>query len=93
MCDKTKHDRIRNDNIRERVGITPIIEKMAETRLRWFGYVERRHLDFVVRRVNQTESSQTTRGRGRPRKPIRELIKDDLDIDELDKFMTNARTL
>jgi len=30
-------DRIRNDNIRdrERVGVTPIVEKMVETRLRW----------------------------------------------------------
>jgi len=66
MCGKTRHDIIRNANIRERVGITPIIEKMAETWLRWFGYVERRHLDFVVRRVNQIESRQITRGRGRP---------------------------
>lgn len=66
MCGKTRHDRIRNDNIRERVGITPIIEKMAETRFRWFGYVEKSHVDFAVRRVNQMESSQITRGSPRP---------------------------
>jgi len=24
MCGKTRHDRIRNDNIRERVGVSPI---------------------------------------------------------------------
>lgn len=28
MCDKTRQDRIRSDNIRKRVGITPIVEKI-----------------------------------------------------------------
>jgi hypothetical protein len=73
MCGtKTRQDRIRNDNIRESIGITPIVEKMVETRLRWFRHVERRLVDSVVRRVDQMESSQITRGRGRPGKIIRE---------------------
>jgi len=45
---------IRNDNIRERVGVAvaPIVKKMVETRLRWwFGHVERRHVDSLVWRV------------------------------------------
>lgn len=29
MCDKTRRDKIRHDNIRERVGLTPIVEKMV----------------------------------------------------------------
>jgi hypothetical protein len=37
MCGKARSDRIRNDNIRERVGVAPIVEKIVETRLRWFG--------------------------------------------------------
>ena len=48
-----------------RVGVAPIVEKMVETRLRWFRYVERRSVDSVVRRVDQ---SQITKCRGRPRK-------------------------
>jgi hypothetical protein len=52
MCGKTRRDRIRNDHIRERVGVTPIAEKMVETRLRWFGRVERRLVDYVVSRVD-----------------------------------------
>jgi len=31
MCGKTGHDMIRNDNIRERVGVALIIEKTVET--------------------------------------------------------------
>nr|ABD32695.2 RNA-binding region RNP-1 (RNA recognition motif); Calcium-binding EF-hand [Medicago truncatula] len=42
MSGKTRHDRIRNDTIRERVGVAPIVEKLVENRLRWFGHVERR---------------------------------------------------
>jgi hypothetical protein len=53
---------------------------MVETRLRWFRNVEKIPVDFVVRKVNQIEGSQTTRGKGRPMKTIRETIKKDLEI-------------
>ncbi|KAL5143855.1 SPX domain-containing membrane protein [Glycine soja] len=72
MCGKTRQDKIRNEAIRERVGVAPIVEKMVEIRLRWFGHVERRPVDSVVRRVDQMERRQTIRGRGRPKKTIRE---------------------
>jgi hypothetical protein len=68
MCGKTRRDKIRNDNIRESVGLAPIVKKMVETRFMWFGHVERRLMDPVVRRVEQMEGSQITRGRGRPKK-------------------------
>jgi hypothetical protein len=42
-------------------GVAPIVEKMVENRLRWFGHVERRPVDSVVRRVGQMEDSQITR--------------------------------
>lgn len=33
-CGKTRHDKIRNDNIKDSVGVTPIVEKMVENGLR-----------------------------------------------------------
>jgi len=39
------------------VGVAPIVEKMVETRLRWFAHVERRLVDYVVKRVAQMEVS------------------------------------
>jgi len=33
--------------------------------------LERRHVDSIVRRVDQMEGSQITRGKGKPRKTIR----------------------
>jgi len=48
MSGKTRRDRIRNDTIRERVGVAPAVEKMVENKLRWFGHVERRLVDAIV---------------------------------------------
>ncbi|RZB42710.1 26S proteasome regulatory subunit 6A-like [Glycine soja] len=87
MCGKTRQDKIRNEAIRERVGVAPIVEKMVENRLRWFGHVERRPVDSVVRRVDQMERRQPIRGRGRPKKTIREVIKKDLELNDLDRSM------
>lgn len=50
-----------------------------ENRLRWFGHVEKRLVDFLIKRVNQMERNQTTREREKPRKTIREVIKKDLE--------------
>lgn len=43
-------------------------------------HVERRHVDYVVRRVNHIEMSQINRGREIPKKTIRETINKDLEI-------------
>jgi len=66
---------------------------LVENRLRWFGHVERRHVDAVVRRVDQMEESQVKRGRGRLRKTIRETIIKDLEVNELDPNLVYDRTL
>jgi len=36
MCGYARMDKIRNEVIREKVGVAPIEHKMKETRLRWF---------------------------------------------------------
>ena len=61
-----------------------------ENRHRWFGHVERRP---VVKRIDQMEDSQITRGRGRPRKTIRGTIMKNLEINELDPNKVYDRTL
>jgi hypothetical protein len=38
ICDHTKRYRIRNDDIRDKLGVTLIQEKSVQHRLRWFGY-------------------------------------------------------
>ena len=58
MCGKNKQNKIINDNIWECWGNT-YVEKTVENRLKWFGHVERRSVDSVVKRVDQMERSQT----------------------------------
>ena len=66
---------------------------MVKKGLRWFGHVERRPLDFVVRRVDHMEDCHITRGRGKPRKTIRETVKKDFEINKLDRNMVYDKTL
>ena len=77
----------------ERVGVAPIVEKLVENRLRWFKHVERRPVDAVVRRVDQIEKSHVKRGRGRPKKTIRETNRKDLEVNKLDSNLVYDRTL
>jgi len=49
LCDFTRMDRIRNGVIRDLAKVTPIEEKLRETRLRWFGHVKRRSDDVPMR--------------------------------------------
>ena len=93
MCGHTRLDRIRNEKIREKVGVAPIDEKMRESRLRWFGHVCRRPMDAPVRRIETMElTTQIKRGRGRPKKTWKETIKNDLKYLQLNKEMCNDRT-
>lgn len=47
----------------------------------------------MVKRIDHIERSQTTRGRGTPRKTIRKIIKKYLEINDLDRSMIFDRTL
>jgi hypothetical protein len=41
MCVHTRKDRVRNDDIRDRVGVALIAEKLVQHRLRWFSHIQR----------------------------------------------------
>ena len=42
ICGYTRRGRVRNDDIRDRLRVAPIEEKLVQHRLRWFGHVQRR---------------------------------------------------
>ncbi|KAF1897306.1 hypothetical protein Lal_00035009 [Lupinus albus] len=52
MSGHTRQDRNRNEDIRDKVEVTPIVEKMVESRLRWFRHVRKRPLEASIR-MNQ----------------------------------------
>ncbi|RCV31587.1 hypothetical protein SETIT_6G189700v2 [Setaria italica] len=65
ICGHTRRDRVQNENIRDRLGVAPIEEKLIQHRLRWFGHIQRK-------------SPEAPRGRGRPKLTWEEVIKEDL---------------
>jgi hypothetical protein len=43
-----RKDQIRNDDIRGKLGVTPIQEKLVQHYLRWFSHIQRRHPEAPV---------------------------------------------
>ena len=72
ICGHTRMDRVRNDEVRDRLGVAPIEENLVQHRLRWFGHVQRRppvH-SSIIRWNNDVK-----RGRGRPNLTWKEAVK------------------
>ena len=88
MCDFTRIDRIRNGVIRDLAKVAPIEEKMRESRLRWFGHVKRRSVAAPVRRCEMIDLSSSKKGRGRPKKSLDEVIREDLRVMGLTEDLT-----
>jgi len=83
MCGYTRIDRIGNGVIRDLVKVAPIGDKMRESRLRWFGHVKRRSVDAPVRRSESIIIPEGKRGRGRPKKSLAKVIRQDLKAVDL----------
>ncbi|KAM1221218.1 hypothetical protein TB2_008820 [Malus domestica] len=91
MCGHTRKDKIRNEDIRDKVGVAEIEGKRRENRLRWFGHVQRRPTDAPVRRCDHGTEVHGRRGRGRPRKTLEETLRKDLEYLDLTEDMTQNR--
>ncbi|KAF3625179.1 hypothetical protein FXO38_29877 [Capsicum annuum] len=91
MCGFARVDRVRNEIIREKVGVVSVEDKMREVRLRWYGLVMRRGIDVPVRRCGGLALDSFKRGRGRPKKYWREVIKCDMEQLQLTEDMTLDR--
>ncbi|PHT96000.1 hypothetical protein T459_03882 [Capsicum annuum] len=91
MCGLTRGDRVRNETIWEKVGVTPVECKLREARLRWFGHVKRRGMDAPVRRCERLALDGFRRGRGRPKKYWGEVIRRDMEQLQLTEDMTLDR--
>ena len=91
MCGHTRKNKIRNEVIRNKVGVVAIEEKMRETWLRWFGHVRRKLVDAPVKKVDEMEQVVKKRGRGKPKKILGETLKFDMQCMVLNEDMTKNR--
>uniref|UniRef100_A0A0A9DNS0 Uncharacterized protein n=1 Tax=Arundo donax TaxID=35708 RepID=A0A0A9DNS0_ARUDO len=66
MCGHTRKDRIRNDDIHDRVGVAPIEEKLVQHRLTWFEHIQRRPSETSVHSRRIKRADNVKRDRGRP---------------------------
>ena len=78
FCRHTRRDRVQNEAIRDRVGVAPIVEKLTQHRLRWFGHIQRRPPEAPVRSGVLKRVDKVKRGRGRPKLIWDESVKRDL---------------
>ncbi|MCJ8736954.1 hypothetical protein PDJAM_G00018110 [Pangasius djambal] len=69
----TRLDRIRNEYIRGTAHVGCLGDKVREARLRWFGHVQRRESEYIVRRMLDMELPGR-RQRGRPKRRYMEVI-------------------
>ncbi|GBP37037.1 hypothetical protein EVAR_31035_1 [Eumeta japonica] len=58
-------DKVRNEYMGCSFKITPVVDKLYESRMRWFGHVMRRDEDIVMRKALVVPEKM--RDRGRPR--------------------------
>ena len=65
ICGHTRIDRVRNDDIRNRLGVAPIEEKLVQHRLRWFSHIQRRPTEAPVHCGVLSQANNMRRGRER----------------------------
>ena len=78
FCGHTRRDRVRNEDIRDKVGVAPIEEKLVQHRLRWFEHVQRKPPKAPVRSWVLKRADNVKRGRGRPKLTWDKSVKRDM---------------
>ncbi|KAK3532867.1 hypothetical protein QTP70_001139 [Hemibagrus guttatus] len=75
----TRLDRIRNEYVRGTAHVGRLGDKVRETRLRWFGHVQRREREYIGRRMLDMELPGRKQ-RGRPKRRYMDGINEDMKL-------------
>jgi len=86
-------DKIRNEVIRGKIGVSSIENKIRYVRLRCFRHIRRRNMDAPVRRREKIDRLDYRRSRGRLKKNWNEIIRHDLKILGVEEDIAQDRRL
>ncbi|KAI5087037.1 hypothetical protein C0J45_24418, partial [Silurus meridionalis] len=75
----TRMDKIRNEFIIGTAHVGCFGDKVREARLRWFGHVQRRDMNYIGRRMLGMEPPGR-RKRGRPRRRFMDVVREDMQV-------------
>ena len=84
-------DRVRNTDLRKRLGLEELQIILRKRRLRWFGHVERREGEWVKECMKINVSGKTPRGR--PKKTWWEIVEKDMKMAGLKREDARDRVL
>lgn len=87
---KTRRDKIRNTQIREELGMKPVLQFIEQRQLSWWGHIQRMSADRPVRQIYEARI-QTKRRRGRPRQTWNKIVS--LTLQERGKTWKEATAL
>ncbi|XP_061605912.1 uncharacterized protein LOC133466337 isoform X1 [Phyllopteryx taeniolatus] len=73
----TRLEKIRNELIRGTAKVRCFGDKIRESRLRWFGHVQRRNSEYIGRRMMRMELPGK-RARGRPKRRLMDGVREDI---------------
>jgi hypothetical protein len=63
ICGHIRRDRVRNDDIREILGVAPVEEKLVQHRLTWFGHIQRSPAEAPIHNGVIRRTDNVKRGR------------------------------
>jgi hypothetical protein len=73
-----RRDRVRNDDIRERLGVALVEEKLVQHHLRWFDHIQQRPAEAPVRNGVIRRTDNEKKNRAHPNLTWEESVKRDL---------------
>ena len=75
----TRMDKIKNEFIRGTAKVRQLGDKFREARLRWYGQVQRRNAEYIVKRMFCLKLPGKRR-RGRPKTRFMDVVREDMRV-------------
>lgn len=90
MCGVTRYDKVRNEYLRDYLCVRNTDWKIKDYKLRWFGPVERRNDEGIVKKLAELKVEGHLK-KGRPKKKWIEVNKKNTRVCKIGKYTVRIR--